>query len=98
MINYTAVFTTGYDRYDYSISSTANPVNAYKLAFDINQSYFKAQFNYFLNAKHGLEFGFNTLYYKLDPGNYGPFGKSSLIITGYRSPGTGTRKCIVSER
>ena len=74
------VFITGYDRYDYHISSEANPVNAYKLAFDINQAYFKAGFNYFVNDKHSLEFGFNTLYYKLDPGNYGPVGKFSLTI------------------
>src|SRR5450755_510920 len=73
-----AVFTTGYDRYNYNISSEVNPVNAYKLSFDINQSYFKAQFNYFLGSKQSLEFGFNTLYYKLDPGTYSPVGKSSL--------------------
>src|SRR5450432_1716692 len=73
------IFTTGYDRYNYFISSENNPVNAYKLAFDINQSYFKAQFNYFLNSKHGLEFGFNTLYYKLDPGTFVPYSKTSLI-------------------
>src|SRR5450755_3509095 len=73
-----AVFTTGYDRYNYQITSEANPVTAYKLAFDINQSYFKAQFNYFLGSKQSLEFGFNTLYYKLDPGTYSPVGKSSL--------------------
>src|SRR5450432_2837865 len=73
------IFTTGYDRYNYFISSENNPVNAYKLAFDINQSYFKAQFNYFLNSKHALEFGFNTLYYKLDPGTFVPYSKTSLI-------------------
>jgi TonB dependent receptor/CarboxypepD_reg-like domain/TonB-dependent Receptor Plug Domain len=72
-------FTTGYDRYNYFISSENNPVNAYKLAFDINQSYFKAQFNYFLSSKHALEFGFNTLYYKLDPGTFVPYSKTSLI-------------------
>jgi hypothetical protein len=74
------IFTTGYDRYNYFISSENNPVNAYKLAFDINQSYFKAHFNYFLNSKHAMEFGFNTLYYKLDPGTFVPFAKTSLII------------------
>src|SRR5450755_2248207 len=73
-----AVFTTGYDQYKYDITSNENPVTAYKLAFDINQSYFKAQFNYFLGSKQSLEFGFNTLYYKLDPGTYSPVGKSSL--------------------
>src|SRR5579863_6645923 len=73
------IFITGYDRYNYFISSVNNPLDAYKLAFDINQSYFKAQFNYFLNSKHALEFGFNTLYYKLDPGTFVPFAKTSLV-------------------
>ncbi len=75
-----AVFTTGYDRYNYNITSEANPVNAYKLSFDINQSYLRAQFNYFLSSKHSLEFGFNSLYYKLDPGTYVPIGKESLTV------------------
>ena len=75
-----AVFTTGYDRYNYNITSEANPVNAYKLSFDINQSYLRAQFNYFLSSKHSLEFGFNSLYYKLDPGTYVPVGKESLTV------------------
>lgn len=73
------VFITGYDQYDYNITSTANPVNAYKLAFGINQSYFKAQFNYYLNSKNALEFGLSSLYYQLHPGTYEPLGKNSLV-------------------
>jgi hypothetical protein len=74
------VFTTGYDRYAYDITSTMNPVNAFKLDFDVNQSYFKAQFNYYLNPKHALEFGVNTLYYKLHPGTFDPVGEPSLQV------------------
>ena len=73
------VFTTGYDRYQYSISSENNPVNAYKLAFDINQKYLKAHFNYYLGASNTMEFGLSTINYKLDPGSYLPLGKSSLV-------------------
>jgi hypothetical protein len=80
------VFITGYDQYNYDISSTANPVNAYKLNFGINQSYFKAQFNYYLNSRNALEFGFNTLYYKLHPGTYTPLGKSSLVAADTVNP------------
>src|SRR5450432_89133 len=72
------VFITGYDRYNYSIQSEANPINAYRLDFNVNQSYVKAQFNYFLSSKHSLEFGMNSIYYKLNPGTYTPLGKSSL--------------------
>ncbi|MDP4251965.1 MAG: TonB-dependent receptor [Bacteroidota bacterium] len=73
------VFTSGYDRYQYNISSEANPVNAYRLMFDINQKYLKAHFSYILSASHALEFGLNTINYKLDPGSYQPIGKSSLV-------------------
>ena len=74
------LFTVGHDRYQYSISSEYNPVNAYKLGFDINQSYLKTHFNYFLNAKHKIEFGLNSILYKLHPGTYQPVGKTSMVL------------------
>lgn len=74
-----ALITTGYDNYKYEISSEKNPVNAYSLTFDVNQAYFKTHFNYFLNAKHTLDFGINGVYYKLHPGNLQPLGKESLV-------------------
>jgi hypothetical protein len=73
------VFITGYDKYNYNISSTQNPVNAFKLSFGVNQSYLKAQFYYFLSPKHSLEFGLNSMYYVLQPGTYTPLGKESLV-------------------
>ncbi|HEX9513838.1 MAG TPA: carboxypeptidase-like regulatory domain-containing protein [Puia sp.] len=75
-----SLLTTGYDRYQYSISSGQNPVNAYKLGFDINQVYFKAHFNYFLSASHTLDFGLSTLRYRLHPGSYDPMGHQSLVV------------------
>ncbi|HEY4109445.1 TonB-dependent receptor [Puia sp.] len=74
-----SLISTGYDRYQYSISSRDNPVNAYKLGFDINQLYFKTHFNYFLSSSHTLEFGVSTLKYALHPGEYTPNGKASLV-------------------
>ena len=47
-----AVFTAGIDHYQYSVSSTKVPVNAYKLSFDINQIYLRADFSYSPNNKH----------------------------------------------
>lgn len=75
-----ALFTAGYDRYQYNISSDHNPVTAYKLGFDINQTYLKAHFNYYLSAQHKFEFGLNSLFYKLHPGSYVPVGQSSLVL------------------
>jgi hypothetical protein len=74
------VFVTGYDQYDYSITSTANPVNAFKLNMGVNQSNFKANFNYYLSSKHSLEFGLSSLYYTLHPGTYEPVGSQSLTV------------------
>jgi hypothetical protein len=75
-----ALFTGGYDRYDYGISSDAVPVRGYDLNFNINQTYFKTDFTYYLSPKHTIDFGASTLYYKLNPGNYGPYGSGSLTL------------------
>ncbi len=70
----------GYDNYQYSIKSSVNAINAYKLDFDIKQENFKAHFNYFVNGRHTVEFGVNSILYKLHPGNYNPVGKESLVV------------------
>jgi hypothetical protein len=81
-----SVITTGYDRYQYSITSTENPVNAYNLGFNINQLYFRANFNYYLSSSHTIEFGVNTLRYKLHPGSYLPVGSKSIVIPDTLQP------------
>jgi hypothetical protein len=69
----------GFDRYNYGIESGANPVNAYNLTFDVNQTYFKTHVNYFASSKQTFEFGLNTLLYKTHPGDYVPVGEKSLV-------------------
>ncbi|OJU27377.1 MAG: TonB-dependent receptor [Sphingobacteriales bacterium 41-5] len=73
-----SLINIGQDKYEYKITSERNPVNAYALSFNVRQSYFNAHFNYFINSKHTLEFGLNTLLYKLLPGDYVPVGSESL--------------------
>ncbi len=75
-----ALVTAGYDNYQYNISSGANPVNAYSLGFNVNQENLKAHFNYFINSNHTVEFGVNSILYKLNPGTYKPLGKESLVV------------------
>ncbi|MBX3257946.1 MAG: TonB-dependent receptor plug domain-containing protein [Chitinophagaceae bacterium] len=75
-----SLVTAGHDYYGYNISSEKNPVNAYNLQFNINQTNFKLHFNYFVNSKHTLDFGLNSIYYKLQPGSFTPHGDKSLII------------------
>lgn len=74
-----SIVTTGMDHYQYGIESSKDSAKAYKLAFDINQLYLKTHVNYFANSKHTFEFGFNSILYKIHPGNYQPLGKSTII-------------------
>jgi hypothetical protein len=74
-----SVITAGIDRYQYDVSSADNPVNAYKLNFDINQSNFKTDFTYYLNRKNTVDFGLSSIYYKLHPGDFQPLGTQSLV-------------------
>lgn len=74
-----ADFIAGYDRYNYFNRSDEIPSNAYKMAFDINQLHAKADFNYYVNPLHSLEFGASTILYKIHPGNFTPEGEQSLV-------------------
>ncbi len=76
-----ALVNAGYDDYQYNISSSVNPVNAYKLSFDVKQENFKIHFNYFVNSIHTVEFGLNSILYKLHPGSYNPVGKESIVVS-----------------
>lgn len=74
------VLTTGIDHYDYKVASSNNPINAYELAYTINQYKANADFSYFLNNKHKLAFGISSLYYNIHSGAFSPLGKESLVI------------------
>jgi len=74
-----SVVTAGYDHYQYGISSSANPVDAYRFHFDINQANFKTDFSYYLNSKHTLSFGLNSTRYQIDPGSNQPLGPASQV-------------------
>jgi outer membrane receptor protein involved in Fe transport len=73
------VLTTGVDQYQYSISSTAVPVNGYDLDFQVKQTNLKAGFTYYLNRNNTIDFGLSSIYYNLNPGNFQPDGNASLV-------------------
>jgi len=75
-----SVISGGIDRYQYQVASTANPVNGYDLAFHINQTNFKTDFNYYLSNKHTLNFGVSSILYGNNPGTFEPDGSKSLVI------------------
>jgi len=75
-----SVFTAGLDRYQYSVSSTENKINAFNMAFDINQAYFRSDFSYSPGYRHTISFGLNSIYYKLHPGSYNGVDRQSLVV------------------
>jgi hypothetical protein len=75
-----SVISGGVDRYQYDITSTANPVNGYDLGFNITQSNFKTDFTYYLSNKHTIDFGLSSLYYNINPGTFEPDGAGSLVL------------------
>ena len=75
----TAVFSAGVDHYQYSVSDAGDSTNAFKLAFDINQTWFRSEFTFAPDNKNQISYGFNSIYYKLHPGSYTPVGSTSEV-------------------
>jgi len=76
---FTCSIVTGYDHYSYINENTSYIFNAYKLDYAINQIFGKANFVYYPNNDHTVDFGINTLHYGLNPGNYTPAHEESFI-------------------
>ncbi|MBS1532431.1 MAG: TonB-dependent receptor [Bacteroidetes bacterium] len=75
-----SVLLFGIDHYDYSITSTANPVDGYQLKFGVNQYNGRLDFNYYTNPKNTVDFGISSSFYILNPGNEQPDGAKSLVV------------------
>ena len=73
------ILMVGYDQYLYDVSSTENKVNAFKLGFDIGQLNMKANFDYYINTQHALNFGVSAIRYKLNPGYVDPYSNESAV-------------------
>ncbi|WP_295940344.1 carboxypeptidase-like regulatory domain-containing protein [uncultured Alistipes sp.] len=72
-------FTVGLDHYDYKNIETVEEPTGFKLTFNINEFFVKADFSYALNDKHKLDFGFKSMFYNINSGKYEPHGKNSLV-------------------
>lgn len=71
--------SSNYSNYTYRITSLANPINAFELAYTLKQATTKTDFNYFLSSKQSFTFGAGLTRYQLSPGAYLPVGESSLV-------------------
>lgn len=74
-----SVISAGTNHYAYSIASDVNQVNAYKVKFNIDQSNFKTDFNYYIDNKHTVTFGLSSVYYQLQPGSNMPNSPTSIL-------------------
>src|SRR5688500_6950125 len=74
-----ATLSMGIDDYQYNTSSEKKEIESYKLDFNINQKYLRAHFNYYLNSRHSIDFGWNSIYYSVNPGSYQPASAGSIV-------------------
>jgi hypothetical protein len=65
--------------YQFSMSSTDNPINAFDLQYNIRQYQAKTDFNYLWNEKHTFHAGLSAILYHLNPGSYLPKGEESIV-------------------
>jgi len=80
------VFTAGIDHYDYQVAFSGDSLNGYNLGFKINQYKFNTDFSYFLNNKHTLSFGLNSLLYDVHSGEIDQLSKNSLVVPDTLEP------------
>ena len=84
-----ALFTAGWDHYEYNVSDDRDSISAFNLGFQIDQSHFRADFSYTPNNRHSFSYGVSTVYYKLHPGSYSPIGEASKVVNAVVPPEQG---------
>jgi hypothetical protein len=72
-------FTIGQDRYDYNNRFSRDSIAAYSLDFDLSQKVLRGNFIYSPNAQHLLEFGIQSVYYNIRPGDLQKLNVASQI-------------------
>jgi hypothetical protein len=65
--------------YSYQINSVEDPLAMKAMRYRMDQRLAKASFTYFPTEKHKINFGLNTTYYELAPGERFPLNDSSTV-------------------
>ncbi|OGX89590.1 TonB-dependent receptor [Hymenobacter lapidarius] len=73
------VLTATYSHYNYDVTSQRNPLTASQLKYAIDQPGVRADFSYFPNSRHTVDFGASSQLYQIAPGSLQPRGDASLI-------------------
>ncbi|HEV9038202.1 MAG TPA: TonB-dependent receptor, partial [Puia sp.] len=89
-----ALFTAGWDHYEYNVSDDRDSVSAFNLGFRIDQSHFRADFSYTPGNRHSFSYGLSTVYYQLHPGSYSPVGDGSKVVNTVVPPEQGLESAI----
>ena len=66
--------------YNYRIHSIENPYAMSSMQYRMDQRLAKASFTYFPSEKHKINFGLNSTYYGLSPGEQRPLNDSSIVL------------------
>ncbi|MCC3154098.1 TonB-dependent receptor [Hymenobacter sp. BT770] len=80
------VLTGTISHYDYDITSDSNEKTASQLKYAITQSNLRADFSYFPNSRHTIDFGGSSQLYNIAPGSFLPRGDASLVKPDVLAP------------
>jgi len=75
-----STFSVIMSNYDYTMKSRTDSTLFYDVKYRILQKTFKADFTYTTTTNHKIDFGLNSTWYKLHPGNREPSNERSLIL------------------
>ncbi len=74
-----AQFSAIVSNYNYTLDSKQDSSSFNSMYYELNQRILRADFLYFAEARHKVEFGFDATYYSLLPGIQKPLGEFSLV-------------------
>jgi hypothetical protein len=73
------IFSGIYSKYTYHVKSEAAMHYAFDLNYQIDYKEAKADFTWFLNTDHRINYGANIIRYNINPGTKSPIGPESLL-------------------
>jgi hypothetical protein len=74
------VLTGTFSRYQYGLRSDRTATTASELGYNLNQGGLQADFTYFANAQHTVEYGASSILYRINPGQLTAVGDNSLVV------------------
>lgn len=70
--------SAGQSNYNFSLADKSEPISAYKIDFGIRQTYLKSKAKWQPGTRHTIDFGLQSLFYQIQPGNYQPAHPKSV--------------------